>query len=80
MPVVIVRLRGLRYEMSFLSGEQKTAEEIAKRYGSTVYQPGALLDYGEPLAVRERCATFRKENHKPPFFPGKRASLDATAT
>ncbi len=57
MLVVIVRLHGLRYEMSFLPGEQKAAEQIAKRYGTTVYQPGALLDCGG-TAGRARTLSY----------------------
>lgn len=58
MLVVIVRLRGLRYEITFLPGEHKTAEQIAQRYGATVYQPGALLDCGE-TAGRARTLCYR---------------------
>lgn len=57
MFVVIVRLRGLRYEMSFLPGEQNTAEQIAKRYGATVFRPGALLECGG-TAGRARTLSF----------------------
>lgn len=55
MLLVIVRLRGQRYEMSFSPGERKTAEQIAKRYGATVYQPGALLDCGGTGRARTLC-------------------------
>lgn len=53
MLVVIFRFRGERYEMSFLPSEHAAATAIANKYGTTVIQPGALVNRTS-MPVRRR--------------------------